>query len=92
MQIALRTDGRPLNARIELLQGPNNNKQVMEVYTEDGSNRPFFVIIDTPGSGNVVRIVNSGTVEFPITASAESYIVDDAIVEENSINGGMTWS
>jgi len=92
VQIALRTDGRPLNSRIELLQGPNNNKQVMEVYTEDGSNRPFFVIIDTPGSGNVVRIVNSGTVEFPITASAESYIVDDSILEENSGNGGMTWS
>ena len=74
VQVFLQSEGRPLQCRIELIQGPNNVKQVMEVYTEEGSVRPFYAIIETPGYGTgVVRIKNTSTMEFPFTTIVQPW-------------------
>ncbi|CAB9504297.1 expressed unknown protein [Seminavis robusta] len=63
-------EGRHLTAMVELVQGPNNKKVSLDVYSSNGKKRPFFATIDTPfdGSTRMLRVVNTGPLEYPIVA------------------------
>jgi hypothetical protein len=74
VRLSTTSNGRPLNALIELVQGPNAPKVTVQLYTESGLDRPFFGVIDTPGAGNTVRIVNTAGGAFPLTVWVEEVV------------------
>jgi len=65
LEVVLKTDGKQLNARVELLNAPNNPKQTFEVFTNNGELNSLCLCFNTPDPGNTVRIVNLAPVEFP---------------------------
>jgi hypothetical protein len=69
VEVLCTTNGMPMNLRIEVLDGPNTNKQVIELYSKDGLDRPFFAIIPVPWAGQVVRVLNTSPMEYPLTVS-----------------------
>jgi len=66
LEVVLCTSGQQLNARIELLNAPNNPKQTFECFTNNGELNSLCVCFNTPDAGNTVRIVNLAPVEFPL--------------------------
>jgi len=64
--VVLKTEGKQLNARIELLNAPNNPKQVFEVFTNNGELNSLCVCFEMPADeSNTIRVINQATVEFP---------------------------
>ena len=92
VHVLLRSDWLPLSARVELLHGPNNNKQTIDIYSEDGDSRFFYAVIETPGRGNAIRIVNTASIEFPITASLGPYLMEDDPDESNGTSSQYVWT
>lgn len=68
--VELFSDGMPIYADVEVWQGPGNIKQMGEVYTDNGRDRPWSAVIDTY-RGCTVAIRNVGPLEFPLKASVE---------------------
>lgn len=68
-KVILTSNGRPIYAMVELVQAPNAPKYTLDIYSEDGDIRPFCTVLETPGAGNQVRIVNTAGQEFPFSAS-----------------------
>merc|ERR1712182_124399 len=92
VQVVLSTEGRPLDADIELWHGPDNTPVKMRVYVENGQLRPFSAVIETPSGPNTVAIRNIGQIEFPIAANVIAEDVDlpsnDCLASGMTIQGG----
>jgi len=86
VQLLLQTDGRPLNARVELIQGPDADiKQVIDINSENGKTQPFFAVIDTPSykwnESTTIRITNTAaSLVFLLTAIVEPYVINNDYV------------
>merc|ERR1712003_223435 len=65
LQVLLKTEGKQLNAKIELLNGPNNVKQEYEIFTNNGELNSLFVVFDMPQEGYAIRVKNLAPLEFP---------------------------
>ncbi|CAB9504756.1 expressed unknown protein [Seminavis robusta] len=72
VKLSLRSQGGPIKATVELWQGPGAAKQVAQVDSADGQNKPFSAMIDTSG-GTTLAIRNTGPTEFPIDAYVELF-------------------
>jgi hypothetical protein len=66
LEVVLNTDGKQLNARIEILNAPNNPKQTYEIFTNNGELNSLCCCFNIVDAGNTVRVVNLAPVEFPL--------------------------
>lgn len=63
--LEISSEGRPVNARVELWQGPSNTKAIAEIYTDNGLNRPWSALIPLSGYGGSICVINEGPMAFP---------------------------
>jgi hypothetical protein len=73
VQIELSSEGMPIYGKVEVLQGPNSDRQGIELYSDDGRGKPVSYILELPGYGSTISITNTGPIAYPLTATVVPY-------------------
>ena len=73
VKIRLHSEGLPMTALLEVWEGPGHARQVAEIESQDGLNRPFACAIDTYGHGATICVRNLGQSTFPILLTVEPF-------------------
>lgn len=94
VQLSIKSEGRPIEGKIELWQTPSYTPTEFRVYTEDGLLRPVNAIIETPLSPKTVAVFNKANVDFPFDATVVQTGLGKAYdslsdVESERVQGGM---
>lgn len=89
VEVFLQSQGRNIDAKIEVLQGADCVRQTVELNEDWGYDRPFSFVLETPGYGSVVRILNTGPMTFPFTASVVPHSINyEALDDPTAQMGG----
>merc|ERR1719331_2847235 len=75
VQVALTSEGRPVNADIQLWPGPDWTPFTLKAYSEDGKMRPIQTLVGTRNKAAMIEVRNVGEYEFPFNA-APNYAKD----------------
>lgn len=79
VEVLLTTQTRNMKAYIEILRGPNDDNEIIEVDTDNAYLHPFYTVIQAAEGCNTLRIKNENSVEFPF----EAYVRPcEGVVEE----------
>jgi hypothetical protein len=65
VQLSIRSEGRPIDANVELWHTPSYIPTKFRIYTEDGESRPVDAIIETPKHPKTVAVYNTGSLAAP---------------------------
>jgi len=69
VQLSLKSDGRPIDANVELWHTPSYIPTKFKLYTWDGRLAPVNAVIETPKHPKTVAVYNTGSMEFPFDAT-----------------------